>query len=209
MSTIVCSGRASWACRRLLAMLACAAAVPLLAQAPVARGDAAAPPAASATASAGVTGTGQAPQSTVPPAKASASATLEQCATAVTQAERAATFAGEMTVMPGTARMEMRIDIEEKIPGELEYRSVSAPQLSVWRASAPGVKIYTHLQQVTDLSAPALYRGAVRFRWLNAKGRVIRAEELHTPSCEQPAEPATDGSTTATATAPSGQSSSG
>jgi hypothetical protein len=57
----------------------------------------------------------------------------------------------------------------------------------VWRSSAPGVKVYKYLKQVTNLSAPAFYRAAVRFRWLNAKGRLIFATELHTPRCEQPA----------------------
>ena len=116
--------------------------------------------------------------------------------TALAQTERSATFAGEMTTVPGAARMEMRIDVQEQIPGEAQYHTVSAPGLGVWRASDLGVKIYTYIKQVTNLSAPAFYRGAVRFRWLNAKGRLIKAEELRTPRCEQPAAPSTTGTTT-------------
>jgi hypothetical protein len=116
-----------------------------------------------------------------------ATATLEQCLTAPSQAERSAGFAGEMTAIPGTARMEMRIEVLERPPGDALYHVVSGPGLGVWRASAPGVKIYTSIDHVTDLAAPAFYRGALRFRWLNAGGHVIKVEELRTARCEQPA----------------------
>jgi hypothetical protein len=118
--------------------------------------------------------------------KPDASATLEQCITAGTATERAATFAGEMNAIAGTARMEIRIDVLERLPGELSYRAVSAPGLGVWTSSSPGVKIYKSLNKVTNLAAPAFYRGAVRFRWLNAKGRVLKMLELRTRRCEQP-----------------------
>jgi hypothetical protein len=137
-----------------------------------------------------VVGGGSAP----PSPKPIASATLTQCATAtIPQTERSATFAGEMTAIPGSARMQMRIDLEERIPGETQYRMVSAPALGVWHASTPGVKVFTHIQQVTNLSAPAFYRGIVRFRWVNARGRTIKAEQLRTARCEQPAPPSTTG----------------
>ena len=134
-----------------------------------------------------------------------ASATLEQCATAtIPQTERSATFAGEMTAVAGTARMEMRIDLEERALGELAFRTVSAPGLGVWHSSTAGVKVFAHIQQVTNLSAPAFYRAAVRFRWLNAKGRVLKSEELRTARCEQPATPAPSSASTPTSTTPAG-----
>jgi len=162
--------------RRRLASLACAL-VPLclaLAPAALAAADAAQP-----TQSGGV-GSG---------AKPNASATLEQCVTAVAQAERSATFGGEMTAIAGSTRMEMRIDVLERMPGELRFRAISAPGLGVWRTAAPGVKVYKYLKQVTNLSSPAFYRAEVRFRWLNAKGRLIRSLDLRTPRCEQPEAP--------------------
>ncbi len=119
-------------------------------------------------------------------AKPSVSVDLEQCLTTGVQSERSATFGGEMATIPGAARMLMRVDVLERAPGELHYHAVSAPGLGVWRSSAPGVKVYKYLKQVTDLPAPAFYRGAVRFRWLNAHGRQMAATELRTPRCEQP-----------------------
>jgi hypothetical protein len=124
-------------------------------------------------------------------ARPSASVALEQCVTAVVQTERSATFAGEMTSIAGSARMQMRIDLLERMPQDAAFHTVVAPGLGVWRFASPGVKVYKYLKQVTNLSAPAYYRAAVRFRWLNSKGKLIKALELRTPRCLQPAPPAT------------------
>jgi len=117
------------------------------------------------------------------------SAKLEQCVTSVVQAERSATFAGEMTAIANTAHMAMRVDVQERLPGEALFHTLSAPGLGVWRSSDPKVKVYKYLKQVTNLSAPAVYRGLVRFRWLNAKGHVIKHAERLTARCAQPAAP--------------------
>jgi hypothetical protein len=180
---------------RAPAALACAALVTSLAIAPAAVGDTAAPSARSSSARrAQVAGGVAASQGTGAGARTNTTATLEQCATATApQSERSATFAGEMTAIPGAARMEMRIDVLERTPEEAQYHKVSAPGLGVWRSSDAGVKIYTYIKQVTNLSAPALYRGAVHFRWLNARGHAIKYEVLHTAACEQPAPEPTAG----------------
>jgi hypothetical protein len=120
------------------------------------------------------------------PSSSGLAATLEECVTAGIQAERAATFSGEMTAVAGTARMAMRIDVEQRIPGELEYHMVTATGLGVWRSSDAKVKVYKYLKQVTNLSSPASYRGFVRFRWLNAKGHVIKRADRLTGKCLQP-----------------------
>jgi hypothetical protein len=120
-----------------------------------------------------------------PPSPGNPSATLEQCVASPDQAERSATFLGEMTATPGTGRMSIRIELQERLPGEATFRNVAAPGLGVWRAAAPGVKVYRYIKQVTNLSAPAVYRAAVRFRWLNAKGKLIRGVERRTSTCVQ------------------------
>jgi hypothetical protein len=117
------------------------------------------------------------------------SATLEQCVTSLVQAERSATFAGEMIAIAGTTRMAMRIDVQEQTPGEAHYHMIVAPGLGLWRLSDAKVKIYKYLKQITNLSSPALYRARVRFRWIGANGHVIRRAERTTPHCMQPASP--------------------
>jgi hypothetical protein len=129
---------------------------------------------------------GSTPAGTPAPVPGAPSAALEQCVTSLTQAERSATFLGEMTATPGTGRMSMRIELQERLPGETAFRNVAAPGLGVWRAAAPGVKVYRYIKQVTNLSAPASYRAAVRFRWLNGKGKLIKGVERRTSTCAQP-----------------------
>jgi hypothetical protein len=157
------------------AALACALVLLLAAQAR----------AAGQGASAGGLGT----QQLTSPAVGSASATLEECATATVQEQRAVAFSAEMTAVPGTVRMAMRIDLEERAPGEPEFHTVTASGLGVWRSSDPKVKVYKYLKQVTNVSAPASYRGFVRFRWLNAKGHAIKRAERLTSRCLQPGAP--------------------
>ncbi len=162
--------------RRLTAALAAAMTAALIAFAPHALG------AAGAGGGPGTgTGTGSTPSSGKPPV----SATLEGCTTSEEQSERTATFAGEMSMIPGAAKMEMRIDVLERSPAEEEFHVVAAPGLGVWRWAAAGVKTYRYLKEVTNLAAPAYYRGSVRFRWVNAKGKLVKAYELRTPRCIQ------------------------
>ncbi len=136
---------------------------------------------------AGAQGQGEPPAT--PPAAGGVAATLEQCVTSVVQSERSATFTGEMVAIPGTAKMSMRIDVEERGLEEPEFHAVSGQGVGVWRSSEPKVKVYKYLRQVTNLSSPDSYRALVHFRWINAKGHVLRRADRVTPRCLQPASP--------------------
>jgi hypothetical protein len=145
-------------------------------------------------------------QPTLPSSPGSVTATIEQCVASAIPAERSATFTGEMTAVPGAARMAVRVDVQERVPGEMEYHPVSANGLGVWRWADPKVKVYKYVKQVSNLSAPASYRGLVRFRWVNAKGHVIKRAERLTARCLQPApatpEPTVPGNTSTTSSTP-------
>jgi hypothetical protein len=117
------------------------------------------------------------------------SAGLDQCVTAALQAERSARFSGEMTAIPGTVRMAMRIEVQERMPADSAFHTITAPGLGGWRASEVKVKVYKYFKQVTNLYSPASYRALVRFRWLTARGHVLRQAERLTPACLQPASP--------------------
>jgi hypothetical protein len=119
-----------------------------------------------------------------------ASAGTEACVTSVVQTERSATFVGAMTAVPGTVRMQMRIEVLERGPGEESFHEIAYPGLGQWLRSSAGIKMYRNFSKVTDLSAPATYRAGVHYRWLGSKGRVLRTLYLRTPRCEQPAAPA-------------------
>ncbi|HEY3758381.1 MAG TPA: CARDB domain-containing protein [Solirubrobacteraceae bacterium] len=120
-----------------------------------------------------------------------ASATLEQCLTAVDPTARSATFNGQMSAVPGTRLMAIRILVEEQGAGEAAFRTLSgATTVSSggWRRSEVGVKIYKYVRQFTDLPAPGTFRAVVEFRWLGEKGRVIKRAVRRTPTCVQPDE---------------------
>ncbi len=125
------------------------------------------------------------PGSSIP---ALASATLEQCTTAVDSAARAATFNGQMSSVPGTRRMAIQIAVQEQMPGDAAFHTLGAAAWSGWRRSEAGVKIYKYVRQVTDLPAPGAFRAIVLFRWIGERGRVIKRAVRRTPVCVQPDE---------------------
>ena len=119
-----------------------------------------------------------------------ASAKLEQCSATIKPSQRSATFTGEMAAISGSARMAIRIDIQQRLPGEALFHTLLGRGTGAWRASEAGVRTYKYQKTATNLAAPAIYRGTVYFRWLNAKGRIIRHLERPTPVCTEPAAPA-------------------
>jgi hypothetical protein len=127
-------------------------------------------------------------------------ATLEQCLTATDQTQRSATFYGQMETIPGAARMAVQIDVQEHMPGDSEFHTLTAPGLDVWQRSETGVKIYKDVRQVTDLPAPALFRAVVQFRWLDEKGHVLKSTTRRTTICRQPGPRSGQGTTPTTTT---------
>jgi hypothetical protein len=185
----VAARRAAFACVTVTLSLALAqAAVGDTATASTSAGSSGGSTLTGATSLTGSTSAGQIGQGSPTGPKALVSATLSQCATATApQTERSATFAGEMNAIANAVRMQISIQLEERPAVEGRFRLVHAPGLGVWHSSNQGVRLFAHIQQVTNLSAPAFYRGLIGFRWLNAEGRVIKSESLHTAICEQPA----------------------
>jgi hypothetical protein len=112
-------------------------------------------------------------------------ATLAECVVPAGQGERYATFAAEMTAIPGGARMQMRFEVQVRLPGEALFHAIAAPGLNAWRTSDASVHVYRYLRQVTNLTAPAVYRALVHFRWLTPRGAVVRRAERITPRCAQ------------------------
>jgi hypothetical protein len=123
------------------------------------------------------------------PAPASApavTAAVEQCTPSVNQSERSATFVAQMTAVAGTARMSMRIEVQERTPTDSAFHTILAPGLGIWRSSEPGVKVYKYVKELTNLAAPAAFRVQVHYRWLDDRGRVIRHVQRRSPQCLQP-----------------------
>ncbi|HTN22707.1 MAG TPA: CARDB domain-containing protein [Solirubrobacteraceae bacterium] len=119
-----------------------------------------------------------------PPALA---ATLEQCATSVLPAQRVAEFVGSMPASAPATRMRMRFDLERLRPRDARWQRLrGVPGFGDWEASAPSRAGFVFHKRLDGLPVPASYRAVVRFRWEDARGRVVRRARLRTPVCAQP-----------------------
>jgi hypothetical protein len=176
--------------RGSLHALACTLAVGLIFFGPAAPARASRDVRAQSAVSSQTQGSGQAGggATSTPTAASLASATLEQCLTALDPAARSATFNAQMSAVPGTRLMAMRILIEEQSVGESTFHTLSAAGSGGWRRSETGVKIYKYVRQFTDLPAPGAFRAVVEFRWLGEKGLIIKRAARRTPICVQPDE---------------------
>jgi hypothetical protein len=92
-----------------------------------------------------------------------------------------------METVAGAHRMAMQIVVQEHVPGEVGFHTLTAAGVGTWQRSEVGVKIYKYVRQVTDLPAPGAFRALVIYHWLGEKGRVIKREERRTAVCRQPA----------------------
>jgi hypothetical protein len=115
------------------------------------------------------------------------SATVEKCLTPTKEAAGAVTFAAQMTSIPGSDAMAVRVQLQEHTPASPGFHQVEAPGLGAWHQSEPSVKVFRYLTQVTNLAAPAAYRALVSFRWLDVGGHEIKQLTRRTPVCRQPA----------------------
>ena len=97
----------------------------------------------------------------------------------------AAVFEGRMDTRPGSARMQMRFQLQDHGPGERWVR-VAVPGFSAWQSSATGRSRYVYTKTVDGLVGPASYRVVVHFRWLAADGTVLRRATVVSAACRQP-----------------------
>jgi hypothetical protein len=106
------------------------------------------------------------------------------CQTGSDAAHRLATYHAQMRAVPGTARMSIRFQLIQRVPGG-PAQQVGDSSFSTWHRSRLGVKKFGYSQTVNGLQVGALYRSAVHFRWLDASGRVIRRAKLTSGSCAE------------------------
>jgi CARDB len=117
-----------------------------------------------------------------PPARA----LLIACERSPEEARRAAVFEGQMRLVPGAVRMQMRFALEASTPERRRWTRVAAPGFGPWVGSAPGTGRYLYTKRVVNLLAPASYRVQVRFRWLDGAGAVVERARRHSDPCQQP-----------------------
>ena len=117
---------------------------------------------------------------------APAKARLTACEPALDQAQRTATFAGDVRTIPGASRLQVKFVLQARTEDEPEWAPVAAPGFGTWNSSAPGIGRYVYTKTVENLLAPAAYRAVVRFRWLTATGRTLLRARRTSRVCRQP-----------------------
>jgi hypothetical protein len=117
-----------------------------------------------------------------PPLKAR----LASCTTGAAAGARTATFTAGMPAVAGTARMWIRFDLLQRMPGEAEFAPVTLPAWGRWERSEPGRAGFIYTKTVNALRAPGAYRARVRFRWYDGNGRLLRRAQRLTKICRQP-----------------------
>ena len=110
-------------------------------------------------------------------------ASVAACETGPLPAERFAVFTASMPALPGTGHMQMRFDLYARAPGERRYRRVQADAFARWDRSKPGRSGFIYTKRVEALTPRVAYRALVRFRWIDAGGRVQRTTRRKTRTC--------------------------
>jgi hypothetical protein len=98
----------------------------------------------------------------------------------------AAVFEARMRTLPRTARMQLRYTLQVRTPERPRYVALSAPGFGAWLSASSGTSRYVYTKRVENLLAPASYRVKVRFRWLNAAGKVVQRAKVVSAACRQP-----------------------
>src|SRR3954470_5286963 len=82
----------------------------------------------------------------------------------VTSAPRTAIFYARMGTLPGSARMQMRFTLLEKLGRGDDWSKLDVPELGLWHRSAPGVKSFGYRQTVANLRSGGAYKARVQYR---------------------------------------------
>ncbi len=119
--------------------------------------------------------------------KRPAAAELTACETSLQQAERHMVAEGRMGVVPGTARLRLRFELEVRTPDRPKWTEVTGDKLGVWMTVSPAPRRkYVYAKRIEGLAAPADYRMVVRFRWLGGDGEKLASAKRTSDVCEQP-----------------------
>jgi hypothetical protein len=119
--------------------------------------------------------------------KATTHLKVRDCQVGDSPKERSATFYGRMTATKGTNQMAMRFTLIDRA-GDGPPTAVDSPALAQWRKSNKGVKRFGYAQSVAGLEKGGVYAVQVQFRWLGAKGQVIRSVKRTSGTCRQEGE---------------------
>jgi CARDB len=117
---------------------------------------------------------------------APAKAVVTSCQKSTDAAARVAVFEGRMRGWRHSAKLQMRFRLQALTPDAPTWRAVDAPGFDQWQSAAPGVRRFIYDKRVERLLAPASYRVVVRFRWLDAHGKIVGRAKRVSAGCHEP-----------------------
>ena len=112
---------------------------------------------------------------------------VRDCAVGDTAKQRSATFYGRMRAISRTSQMAMRFTLIDRA-GDGPPTVIDHPALAQWRKSRPFVRSFGYAQEVAGLEKGGVYSVQVQFRWIDARGRVIRSAKRTSTACRQQGE---------------------
>jgi hypothetical protein len=112
---------------------------------------------------------------------------VRSCQVGSTAKQRSATFYARMHAVKGTDQMAMRFTLIDRA-GDGPPDVIDSPALAQWRKSRHGVSRFGYAQAVAGLDSGGVYAVQVQFRWVDARGRVIRTVKRTSDSCRQEGE---------------------
>jgi hypothetical protein len=106
---------------------------------------------------------------------------------ACNQDANSASFRGSMWAHGKAKTLEMRFALQTRSKAAPHWaHSVPPEGFDVWSRANPGVTHYISDQNVLGLVDGSSYRVLVRFRWRNAKGKVVATDSRLSKTCRQP-----------------------
>lgn len=121
-----------------------------------------------------------------------AGARLLACRRSPSIAARLAVVGAWMRPLANGRRLQLRIDLYQRMTGGRWTLRSDVPGLGAWIAPSDPLlgtrlgDVFKYRQSVGRLVVPAAYRFRVGFRWLDATGAVVRSTTIATATCRQP-----------------------
>ena len=104
----------------------------------------------------------------------------------MTSGDRSATFYARMDSEPAASKLQIRLQLFQRLGRDDSWSKLDVPALRVWHSSQPGVKRFGWKQTVDALRMGGAYKARFQYRWLSAAGAVIDSATRETPVCRGP-----------------------
>ena len=112
-------------------------------------------------------------------------ATLTACVNSTDPSGRSMTVRGSAAIYAAGQTMAVRFDLLSRTSAGGPERTVEGGGMGTWTRSSAGVTSYERFLTIQNLPAPAVYRAALSFQWIDKKGKVVRTAVVYTPTCTQ------------------------